>query len=175
MAKLLPNRLSETMSLDQQKQFREALKTAIKTLPERPVLSKEEFDKIPKKGEVRIKEAELRIKVVRKFPKFLPAALNVQEVENDNLLFDQLNQLYTDELMPLVEAVQLLLGLSGGEEMNAYSRFYDNVKKAKDDGDKEGILAFDELDTIDKQLGIGSYRKSPADKKPKTPTTPPKP
>jgi hypothetical protein len=60
-----------------------------------------------------------------------------------------------------VDLADLVLGLAGGEEMNAYSRFAENIRKAKQDGDENAILACDEWDAIDKQLGQGSYKKAP--------------
>ena len=161
MAKLLPNRISEQMTEAQIAQFKQGIDMARTALPKKPIVSKDEFDKIPKKAEFRIKEANLRIKVVRKYPKFIPAALTLQDIENDNTLHDQVNTLYDETLQPFIDDVEFILGLSGGEELNAYSRYIDNVKKAKDDGDKEAIAPFDELDAIDKQLSIGAYKSAP--------------
>lgn len=158
MAKLLPNRISETLSDAQIKQFKAGIEMALNALPKKPVVSKDEFDKIPKKGDLRIKEADLKIKVVQKYPKFLPTALTVQDIQNDNVLHGQLNALFKNDLQTLVDDVLFILGLSGGEELNAYGRYTENVKKAKDDNDVEAIAPLDELDAIDKQLGLGSYR-----------------
>ncbi len=169
MAKLLPNRISEIMSEAQIKQYEAGIQMAKDALPKRPIMAKEDFDKIPKKAENRIKEANLRIKVVRKYPKFIPSVLTMQDVENDNTLHDQVNTLYDDSLQSLVDETDFILGLSGGEEMNAYSRYGENMRKAKDDGDEIAVAAFNEWDAIDKQLGIGSYKKSASDNAPKTP------
>jgi hypothetical protein len=173
MAKLLPNRISEIMSEAQIKQFQDGITMAFSALPKKPVLDKEDFNKIPKKAEFRIKEANLRIKVVRKYPKFLPTVLTIQDVENDNTLHGQLDKLYDDSLQPLVDLADFVLGLSGGEELNAYSRYADNMRKAKEDGDENAIEAFNEWDAIDKQLGLGSYKKSASDSTAKTPTDKP--
>lgn len=70
----------------------------------------------------------------------------------------QLNTLFKNDLQPLVDNVLFILGLSGGEELNAYGRYIENAKKAKDDNDIEAIAPLNELDAIDKQLGLGSYR-----------------
>lgn len=170
MAKLLPNRISETMTEAQIKQFQDGIKMAFDALPKKPVLSKDEFDKIPKKGEMRVKEANLKIKVVRKYAKFLPSVLSVEEVEKDNTLHRQVDELYDNHLQPLVELADFVLGLSGGEEINAYSRFTDNVRSAAKDGDTNAIEALNELEAIDKQLGIGFFKKTPVDPAAKTPT-----
>ena len=53
MAKLLPNRISETMNEVQIKQFMDGIKMAFDALPKKPVMSKEEYDKISKKGTAR--------------------------------------------------------------------------------------------------------------------------
>ncbi len=172
MAKLLPNRISETMSDAQLKQFREGIRLAAEALPKKPVMSKEDFDKIPKKAENRSKEANLRIKIVRKYPRFLPAVLTIQDVENDNALYEQLRKLRDDALVPLMEVADFMLGLSGGEELNAYGRFADNMRKAKDQGDPEAIEAFNDWDAVDRQLNIGSYKKAPAEPNTKPPTPP---
>lgn len=173
MAKLLPNRISEIMSEVQIKQFQDGVLLAFNALPKKPVMSKEDFDKIPKKAIFRIREANLRIKIVRKYPKFLPSVLTIQDIENDNTLHGQLDKLYDDNLQPLVDLADFVLGLSGGEEMNAYSRFSENIKKAKDEGDSDAIEAFNEWDAIDKELGLGVYKKSPSDSTTKTPTDTP--
>lgn len=169
MAKLLPNRISETMSAAQIKQFEDGIKMAFDALPKKPAMSKEEFGKIPKKAENRTKEANLKIKVVRKYPKFLPTVLSLEEVEKDNTLHGQVNTLYDDHLQPLVDLADFVLGLSGGEEMNAYSRFFDNVRQGVKDGDLDAVEALNELEAIDKLLGIGSFKKAPADSSSKIP------
>ena len=143
---------------------------AYNALPKKNFMDKEEWDKIPKKAEFRIKEANLRLKVVRKFPKFLPSVLTLQDVENDNTLHGQVDKLYDEDLQPLIDLADFVLGLSGGEELNAYGRFGENVRKAKDDGDEDAIEAYNEWDAIDKQLGLGSYKKAPSDSASKTPT-----
>lgn len=170
MAKLLPNRISETMTDAQIKQFKDGIKMAYDALPKKPVMSKDEFDKIPKKAEVRIKEANLKIKVVRKYGKFLPTVLPIDEVEKDSILHAQIDKLYDDDLQPLVDLADFILGLSGGEEINAYSRFTENVRSAAKDSDPDAIEALNELDAIDKELSIGAYKKTTSDKTLKTPT-----
>ena len=146
---------------------------AFDALPKKPAMSKDEFDKIPKKAENRSKEASLKIKVARKYPKFLPSVLSIQEVEKDNTLHTQVNTLYDDHLQPLVDLADFVLGLSGGEEMNAYSRFTDNVRSAAKDGDEDAIEALNELDAIDKQLNLGAYRKTGSDNTLKPPPNTP--
>ena len=159
MAKLLPNRISETMNEVQHKQFMDGIKMAFDALPKKPVMSKEEYDKIPKKGTAREKEADLKIKVVRRYPQFLPTLLPLIEVEKDNTLYDQINELYDNHLQPLVDLSDFLLGVSGGEEMNAYSRFADIVRSAAKDSDPAAIEALNELEAIDKQLTPSSPKK----------------
>ena len=169
MAKLLPNRISETMTDVQVKQFEDGVKMALAALPKKPQMAKEEFDKIPKKGENRTKEANLKIKVMRRYAKYLPTVLPFEEVEKDNILHGQVNTLYDDHLQPLIDLTDFILGLSGGEELNASARFTENIKSAIKDGDLDATEAMNELEAIDKQLSIGAYKKKTAD----TPTTPP--
>ena len=167
MSKLLPNRISEVLSEAQIKQFTDGIEMAKSALPKKIPLSNEEYDKIPKKGTAREKEADAMIKIVRKFPKFLPSVLSVEDVEKDNKLYDQVNALYDDHLQPLIDLADFIMGLSGGEEMNAYSRYLENVRAAAHDGDLEGIEALNELEGVERNRGGNSSKKTPKDAPPK--------
>ena len=167
MAKLLPNRISEVMSEAQIKQFIEGIKTAKAALPKKIPLSNEEYDKIPKKGTAREKEADAMIKIVRAFPKFLPSVLSIEDVEKDNMLYDQVNALYDDHLQPLVDLADFIMGLSGGEEMNAYGRYIDNVRSAAKDGDLEAIEAANHLNDIERLRNNSQPKKPTTDAPPK--------
>lgn len=151
MAKLLPNRISEVMTEAQQTQFIAGIKMALEALPKKPILPQDDYDKIPKKGDAREKEANQLVKIVVKYPKFLPSTLTVTDVLSDNTLYDQLNTLVDDHLQALVDVVDFLMGLSGGEEMNAYSRFIENVKAGVNDGNEEAIAAWNEISAIDRK------------------------
>ena len=170
MAKLLPNRISEVMTDAQLKQFIAGIKMAFDAMPKKPPMPKEEFDKIPKKGEYRTKESNLKIKVVRRYTKFLPAVLSFEEMEKDNILHGQVNTLYDEHLQPLLDLADFILGLSGGEELNAFTRFLENVKAGIKDGDLDAVEASNELDAIDKQLIIGAYKKKTTETPTATPT-----
>lgn len=160
MAKLLPNRLSETLTDKQIEQFRTAIQTAIEALPKKPVISNDDFAKIPKKGETRVKEADQMIRVVRNYPQFLPVTLNLEEVEKDNTLYDQIRDLKLSYLKVLEEHIDVLLGISGGEEMNAYGRFTENVKTGAKDNNAAAISALNEIDKVEKpRLGKPTAKK----------------
>ena len=161
MAKLLPNRIDETLTDEQIKQFTAGIQMAIAALPKKRQISSDDYDKIPKKADARIKEADELIKVVRKFSKFLPGVLTAQNVENDNTLYDQLYTLRKNELSVLVALVDQLIGLSGGEEMNAYGRFIENVKIGVNDGDPDAIEAQNELDAIARNKASNVPPKKP--------------
>ena len=164
MARLLPNRISEVMTEAQQKQFIAGIKMALEALPKKPILPQDDYDKIPKKGDAREKEADQLVKIVVKYPKFLPNTLSVNDVLNDNTLYDQLNTLMDDHIKALVDVVDFLMGLSGGEELNAYSRFIENVKAGVNDGDEEAVAALNEISAIDRNSGGGPNKKKQGDK-----------
>lgn len=160
MAKLLPNRISEVMTEAQIQQFIAGVKMALEALPKKPVLSSEEFARLPKKGEAREKEAAQMIRIVRRFPKFLPSSLPLLEVEKDSTLYEQLNTLDDEHLSQLVELMAFLMGLSGAEEMNVYLRFEENVKVAANDGDPDAIEALNMINAVDRNRGGGTNNKS---------------
>jgi hypothetical protein len=139
MAKLLANRLSETMTAAQTTQFLKGIQMAMDALPKKPIISNDEFSKIPKKGEARRKEANLMLHIIRRFPQFLPLALTLKEVENDNALYEQLRELSLVQVRKLVDLIEFLLGLAGGEEMNAYSRYVENVRSAAQEGNLDAV------------------------------------
>jgi uncharacterized protein YcbK (DUF882 family) len=161
MAKLLVNRLSETMTAAQTTQFFKGIQMAMDALPKKPILSNDEFSKIPKKGEARRKEANLMLHIIRRFPQFLPSALTVKDVENDNALYEQLRELSTFQVRKLVELIEVLSGLAGGEEMNAYSRYIENVRSAAKDGNPDAIEALNLIEDVERNKGGGNNRKKP--------------
>jgi hypothetical protein len=149
MAKLLANRLSETMTAAQIAQFQRGIQMAMDALPKKPVISNEEYAKIPKKGDARRKWADQMLELVRQFPKYLPTALQCSDVEKDNILNGQIHSLNQLHLRKVVDLVEILEGLSGGEELNAYSRFIENVRTAAKDGQPDAIEAQNQLDDIE--------------------------
>jgi hypothetical protein len=159
MIKLLPNRISEVMSDAQLAEFERGIRIALNALPKKPVISNEDYAKIPKKGKIRAKEADLLIRVVRKYPKFLPPSLKVADVEKDNQLSNQLLELKSQSLQELLDSMDFLGGVSGGEELNAYSRFTINVRTAAQDGDSEAIQALNEIQNVERSIG-GSKTRS---------------
>jgi hypothetical protein len=158
MIKLLPNRLSEVMSDAQLADFERGIKIALDALPKKPVLSNEDYAKIPKKGKIRAKEADLLIRVVRKYPNFLPPTLKVEDVEKDNRLYNQLLGLMSQSLQELQDSMAFLSGLAGGEELNAYSRFISNVRTAAQDGDLQAIQALNEIQHVERSVGGSEVR-----------------
>jgi hypothetical protein len=159
MAQLLPNRLSEVMSDAQITQFHKGIQMALDALPKKPILSNDDYAKIPKKGKTRAKEADLLIRVVRKYQRFLPATLKMEEVEKDNRLYGQLSELSNHTVQDLFDHLEFLMGLSGGEELNAYSRFISNVRTAAQEADSEAIAALNEIEQIERLTGGGDPRK----------------
>ena len=161
MVNLLPIRLSVIMSAEQLAQFIAGAKMMREALPLKPAMSKKEYDKLPKKGPVRDLETPQILKVVRRYPKFLPPSVTLQDVENDAILYDQLSLLDKEHLKEIVELVEMLIGLSGSEELNAYSRFELNVKVAAADQDPDAIEAQNMLDAIDRNRPGSSGKAKP--------------
>jgi hypothetical protein len=149
MAKLIANLINETMTAAQIAQFQTGIQMAVNALPKRPIISNEIYDKIPKKGETRRKWAEQLLQIARLFPDFLPTTLKIEDVERDNILNGQLNQLHQFHLRQLVELLEFLLGLSGGEELNALSRFIENARTAANDGQPNGIAALNMINNAE--------------------------
>jgi hypothetical protein len=159
MVKLLANRISEAMTEAQKTQFLQGIQMAMDALPKKPILSNDEFSRIPKKGEARRKEANLMLHIIRRFPQFLPSALNLQDVEKDNELYEQLRELSLVQVRKLVDLIEFLQGLAGGEEMNAYSRYVDNVRSAAQEGNLDAIEAWNLIENTAVKKG-GKPRKT---------------
>jgi hypothetical protein len=150
MVRLLPNRISVTLSESQKKQFIAGLKMCIDALPSKPAISDADYDKLYKKGAAREKEAGQMIHIVRRFPKFLPAILSLSEIEKDADFYQQLKELSEAHLELLLRLVAVLMGVCGAEEMNAYSIFEENVKIAAAQNDPEAIEALNQINDIDR-------------------------
>jgi hypothetical protein len=141
-------------------QFQRGIQMAMDALPKRPAISNEDYAKIPKKGDARRKWADQMLELVRQFPKYLPTTLQTSDVEKDNLLNAQMYSLNQSHVRKLVDAVELLDGLSGGEEINAYSRFIENVRTAAKDGQADAIEAQNQLDDIERMKTGPAKKKS---------------
>lgn len=171
MADLLANRINETMSDAQITQAQTAIQSIIAALPVKPIMPDDEYKRIAKKGDAREKEADDMLPIVLKYPKFAPSSMTVEDPKTDNTLYNQLKLFKRDYLTPLVNLVDYLMGMSGGEEINFYSRFIENVKGGVKDKDRDAIAAQNEIDAIDRTKSISTTKKKAA-KAPKPPKAP---
>lgn len=171
MADLLANRINETMSDAQITQAQTGISAIVAALPVKPIMPDDEYNRIAKKAEIREKEADQMLPIVLKYPKFAPSTLTVEAPQKDNTLYNQLKAFKRDYLTPLVNLVDFLMGISGGEEINFYSRFTENVKIGVKDKDPDAIAAQNEIDAIERHKGGGSAAKR-APKPPKAPKSP---
>ncbi len=156
MADLLANRINETMSDAQITQAQTAIQSIIAALPVKPIMPDDEYKRIAKKGDAREKEADSMLPIVLKYPKFAPSSMTTEAPKMDNALYNQLKVFKRDHLTPLVELVDYLMGISGGEELNFYSRFIENVKVGVKDKDLDAIAAQNEIDAVNRSKGGGS-------------------
>jgi hypothetical protein len=159
MAQLIANLINETMTAAQIAQFQRGIQMALDALPKKPILSNEDYAKIPKKGEARRKWADQMLEVAKAFPEFVPNALKLADVQNDNTLNNQLFGLKEQYLDKLVDVTTLLLGVSGGEELNGWSRFVDNVRTGAKDKEPNAIEALNRIENIENTSGGRSKRK----------------
>jgi hypothetical protein len=150
MATLIVNRINETMSAAQIAQFQRGIQMAFEALPKKPILSNEDYVKIPKKGPARRKWANQIVQLMPLFPEYVPSALKLSDVQNDNTLNNQLFELNEEHLGKVVDTMEILLGVSGGEELNAVNRFVDNVRTGAKDGQPNGIEALNRIDNIER-------------------------
>jgi hypothetical protein len=155
MAKLIANLINETMSPAQIAQFQKGMQMAIDALPKKPILSNEDYAKISKKGAARRKWTDQMVQLMPLFPEYVPRALQLSDVQNDNTLNNQLFGLEEQHLRPVVDLMVILLGISGGEELNAVNRFVENVRMGAKDGQPNGIEA---LNRIEKLQGPMPYK-----------------
>ncbi len=151
MAKLIANLINETMTPAQIAQFQRGMQIAMDALPKKPTLSNEDYAKIPKKGAARRKWTDQIVQLMPLFPEYVPSALQLSHVQNDNTLNNQLFGLEENHLRPVVDLMVILLGISGGEELNAVNRFVENVRTGAKDGQPNGIEA---LNRIEKLQGV---------------------
>jgi hypothetical protein len=68
MAKLIANLVNETMTAAQIAQFQRGIQMAMDALPKKPILSNEDYAKIPKKGAARRQWANQMLEVAKAFP-----------------------------------------------------------------------------------------------------------
>jgi hypothetical protein len=160
MVRLLPNRISATLSEAQKRQFIAGIKMSMDALPSKPAISDVEYDKLYKKGAAREKEATQMIRIVRRFPRFLPTHLSLAEVEKDAEFYQQLKNLSEDQLALLQNLVAFFMGVVGAEELNAYSIFEENVKIAAAQNDPEAIEALNQINSIDRNRNNGKTKSA---------------
>jgi hypothetical protein len=99
------------------------------------------------------------LEVAKAFPEFVSNALKIADVQNDNTLNNQLFGLKEQYLDKLVDLTTVLLGVSGGEELNAWSRYIDNVRTSAKDGIPNAIEALNRIENIENNSGGRSKRK----------------
>jgi hypothetical protein len=162
MAKLIANLINETMTPAQIAQFQKGIQMAMDALPQKPILSNEDYAKIPKKGPARRKWTDQILQLMPLFPEYLPSGLKLSDIQNDNTLNNQLFGLSGQHLRPMVDLMELLLGVSGGEELNAVNRFVENVRTGANDGQPKGIDALNRIEKLDGTMisrGKGKSKK----------------
>ena len=170
MADLLANRINETMSDAQITQAQAAIQSIMAALPAKPIMPDDEYKRIAKKGSARETEADAMLPIVMKYPKFAPSTMTVEAPKMDNALYNQLKIFKRDHLTPLVNLVDYLMGITGGEELNFYSRFVENVKVGVKDKDSDAIAAQNEIDVVNRNKGGGNNTQKVA--KPAKPAAP---
>jgi hypothetical protein len=164
MAKLIANLINETMTPAQIAQFQKGIQMAMDALPQKPILSNENYAKIPKKGPARRKWTDQILQLMPLFPEYVPSGLKLSDVQNDNILNNQLFGLNEQHLRPMVDLMELLMGVSGGEELNAVNRFIANVRTGANDGQPKGIDALNRIEKLEeravsKSKGSSSKKK----------------
>jgi hypothetical protein len=149
MAQLMANLLNETMTPAQIAQFQKGIQMAFDALPKKPILSNANYAQMPKIGPARRKWANQIVQMMPFFPEYVPSALKVADVQNDNTLNNQLSSLHEQHLRKVVDLMTLLRGISGGEEWNAVNRFVDNVRTGVKNGEPNAIEAANQIENAE--------------------------
>jgi hypothetical protein len=149
MALLIANLVNETMTPAQIAQFQKGIQMAFDALPKKPILSNADYAQMPKIGPARRKWANQIVPLMPLFPEYVPSALKVADVQNDNTLNNQLSNLHEQHLSKVVDLMTLLRGISGGEEWNAVNRFVDNVRTGVKNGEPNAIDALNQIENVD--------------------------
>ena len=153
MIKLIPNRMSDTMTLDKYNEFMMHMTKAYACLLDTPAVADEVFSRLAKKGDVRRIESEQLFVIVKEFFEFLPSPTALADLEKDHLVNEQLYQLYQNHVAPINRAFMIQLGLSGAEEINMYSWFAENVKNQAAANNPRAIECLNRLDKVNPNKG----------------------
>jgi hypothetical protein len=163
MAKILPNRISKTLSEGNVTAAKDAIKILIDILGTPVAISDDDYKALAKLGDVLKPVCDKVLLVAKEEPSYLEEEQPVEEIEKDKAYFEQL----TEILKPLYNAVFLYereQSTTGAEYRNAIHNYEGNVKAKVSRGSSSAQLTLDKLNRIDR-----GTKPSPS----KSSTTPP--
>lgn len=147
MPKLLPNRVSRTLSDDNLQKIRDAVQVIIENLGSNTPITKAEYDALAKLGDKhRAYNAEL-FDIVRTHPAYLEEEQSIEEIAKDKQLFEQYDSV-RDILAAAIEKLEREQGVVGAEYRNAGSVYVENVKNKVSKGNKEATMVLDKINRL---------------------------
>lgn len=159
MPKILPNRISKTLSEADVAAAKAAIKVLADILGTPVAITDDDYNVLAKLGDVLKPICDDVFEIAEVNPSYLEEEQPVEEIQKDKTYYEQLTSL----LKPLINVVNLYLreqGTTGAEYRNATSNFEGNVKaKVKKGNAPEAQLVLDKLNRIDR--GTKSKPKPP--------------
>ena len=146
--KLLPDRVSITLTLKDVQDFIEAIHLARTKLPPTPVVPDVEYERYEKMGEVKRKEATPTIAIFKEHGSYLPPTLSMEKVDKDLSVYD-LVPLALEAVAKVTADLLRLQGLSGAEALNILRLAEDKTYAFTEADDVEdAIKARNEIDKL---------------------------
>lgn len=149
MPKILPNRISNTLSNDKLTAINEAIQVIIDNLGTPVSITNDDYKALAKLGDVLKPICDDVFDVIKENPNYLEDEQPIEEVQKDKTHYEQL----TNILKSLNNAVFLYerqQGTTGAEYRNAIHNYEGNVKEKVKKGNAIAQLTLDKLNRIDR-------------------------
>lgn len=147
MPRLLPNRVSRTLTDDNLQKIRDAVKVILENLGTATPITKAEFDALAKLGEKhRPYNADL-FDIILQHPSYLEEEQSTEEIAKDKRLHEQYDEV-RDIIAPAFEKLEREQGIVGAEYRNAGSVYTENVRNKVNKGNKDAVMVMDKINRL---------------------------
>jgi hypothetical protein len=147
MPRLLPNRVSRTLTDDNLQKIRDAVKVIIENLGVSTPITKAEYDALAKLGDKHKPFSDGLLDIIREHPGFLEEEQSPEEIAKDKRLYEQYDEVRSI-LAAATEKLDREQGIVGAEYRNAGSVYTENVKNKVNKGNKDAVMVMDKVNRL---------------------------
>ena len=162
--KLLPNRLSKTVSPDALIKIRQAIQLIGEVIGEDTPISEDDYKALLKIADKRKQVCDDVLTIMQEHPPLVLAPLSVAEIQKDKAFYeicDQMQSMFNNVLIRLKREQNI----AGAEYANACSIFESDVDAKAMRGDTEACIVQTELKAVNRITPTGNVKKQSTDSK----------